>query len=71
MRIYILVGVVLIVAGALVLLLGGTFTSQSEVMQVGGMTVSAEEQHIVPSWLAGVVILAGVVLVGVGVGRKA
>lgn len=71
MRISIIVGIVLIVAGAAVLLLGGTFTSQREVMQVGGMTVSAEEQHFVPPWVAGVVIVAGVVLVGVGVRRKA
>ncbi len=71
MRISILVGIVLIVAGALVLFLGGSFTSHREVVHAIGLTVSADQQHTIRPWVAGVAVLAGVVFVGMGVRRRA
>jgi drug/metabolite transporter (DMT)-like permease len=65
-----LAGAALIIAGAF-LLFGGSFTSRRNVLDVGGLTVTAEEQHSVRPWIAGVVLLAGVVLVVVDVRRKA
>lgn len=71
MRIPMLAGAAaLIIVGAF-LLFGGSFTTRRNVMDVGGMTVTAEEQHPVRPWIAGVVLLAGLVLVVTEVRRKA
>lgn len=61
---------VLIVVGAF-LLFGGSFTTRRNVLDVGGLTVTAEEQHPVRPWIAGVVLLAGLAMVVTEVRRKA
>ena len=71
MRIPLLAGIVLIAAGAFVLLRGGTFTSRRDVLDVGGLKVTAEEQHPIAPWIAGVALLGGVALVVSGLRRKA
>jgi hypothetical protein len=64
-------GIALIIAGAFVFLRGGSFTSRRNVLNVGGMTVTAEEQHPIRPWVAGLALVAGVVLVVSGTRRKA
>ena len=64
-------GIALIIAGAFVLLNGGSFTSRRDVLDVGGLKVTAEEQHPIRPWVAGLAVLAGVGLVVTGVRRKA
>ena len=71
MRIAIVVGIGLMIAGVFVLLFGGTFTSRRNVLEVGGLTVSAEEQHPIAPWVAGAALLAGITLVVNEVRRKA
>ncbi|HNV75747.1 MAG TPA: hypothetical protein PLX31_13045 [Gemmatimonadaceae bacterium] len=66
-----LVGIVLIAAGAFVLLRGGTFTSRRDVLDLGGVKVTAEEQHPIAPWVAGAALLGGVALVVSGLRRKA
>lgn len=70
MRIPLLAGVALIIVGAF-LFFGGSFTSSRDVLSVGDLTVTADESHSVQPWIAGLVLLAGVALVVVEVGRKA
>jgi len=64
-----LVGALLIVGGAF-LLFEGSFTSRRSVLDVGGLSVTAEEQHHVRPWIAGIVLLAGLALVVTDVRRK-
>ena len=71
MRIYTLAGIALIVAGAFVLINGGSFTSRRSVLNVGGLKVSAEEQHPIRPWVAGLALLGGIALLVPGVRRKA
>ena len=71
MRMSTLAGLVLIVAGAFVLYRGGSFTTRRDVLNVGGLKVTAEEQHPIRPWVAGFAVLAGVALVVTGVRRKA
>ena len=71
MRTSTLAGIALIIAGAFVLLNGGSFTSRRDVLDVGGLKVTAEEQHPIRPWVAGLAVLAGVGLVVTGVRRKA
>lgn len=63
-------GIVLVVVGAFVLVKGLSYTSQSSVLKVGDLQVSAEEHHMIPAWVGGVAIVGGLVLVGAGLGRR-
>jgi hypothetical protein len=68
--IVILVGVVLLVGGGYVLLEGGHITTQRQVLEVGGVQISAEQKNKVEPWAAGVALVAGTALVLVGFTRK-
>lgn len=71
MKIATIAGIVLIAASAFVLMRGGSFTSSRDVVDVGGLKVTAEEQHPIRPWVAGLALLGGVALVVTGVRRKA
>ena len=71
MRPFIIAGIALIVAGAFFLVRGGSFTTRRDVLEVGGVTISAEEQHPIMPWVSGLAVLAGVGIVVMGMRRKA
>jgi hypothetical protein len=71
MRLSIIAGVALIIAGAFVFIRGGSFTTRRDVVRVGGLTVAAEEQRPIRPWVAGLGVLAGVAVIAVGARRKA
>lgn len=64
-------GVVLLVLGAFVLFRGLSFTSKRDVVKVGDLKASVDEEHTVPTWVGGVALVAGLGLVVVGVGKRA
>jgi hypothetical protein len=67
-----LVGIVLIVLGALALAYGGfTYTTKEKVVDIGPIEATAEKKHSVPlpPILGGVAVAAGIVLIVAG-GRK-
>lgn len=66
-----IVGLALILAGAFVFLRGGSFTTRREVVRVGDMAVSAEEQRPIAPWLAGLAVVGGIALVVTASRRKA
>ena len=61
------VGAVLAAFGAIVLLRGLTYPSNRSVLKVGDLEVSAEEHRTVPTWVGGIAIVGGLILVGTGV----
>jgi hypothetical protein len=63
-------GLALLVGGAYVLLEGGYITSRREVVNIGGLKISAEERHPIRPWAAGLALVAGTALVIVGATRK-
>jgi uncharacterized membrane protein len=71
MKIATILGIVLIAAGAFLVFRGGSFTSRRDVLDVGGLTVSAEERRPISPWIGAVVLIGGVALVIVGARRKA
>ncbi len=71
MRPLVLIGVLILGLGAFVLVRGGTFTTQREVVSVGSLEITADEQQTIPTWLGGVAVVAGLVLIGVGAQKKA
>ena len=70
MKPFIMAGILLAVLGAFVLFRGLTYPSQRSVMRVGDFQVSAEVQRAVPTWVGGVAIVCGVLLLGAGLGKR-
>ena len=66
-----MVGLALIVIGAAIYLRGLGFTSKREVLKIGDVSVSAEEQRPIAPWVAGLAVLAGIALMTTGARRKA
>lgn len=63
MRTRIVLGCVLILGGGYILARGLSYTSKSDVVDLGGLRISAEERHPVPTWAGGLVAVAGLILV--------
>ena len=65
-----IIGIVLLVLGAFVLFRGATYKSKDEVLRVGDLKASVEERHAVPTWVGGVALVAGIVLIASGMRRR-
>lgn len=63
-------GAVLIVVSLLVFFGGGSFTTKRDVLKVGDLKVTADEQRAIPPWAAGLGIAVGAVLLLSGARRK-
>ena len=66
-----LIGILLLAVGAYIVFRGATYKSRDEVLKVGDLKASVEEKHAVPTWVGGVAIVAGVVLLAAGMRRRA
>jgi uncharacterized membrane protein len=66
-----IVGILLLALGAFIVFRGATYKSRDEVLKVGDLKASVEEKHAVPTWVGGVAIVAGIVLLAGGMRRRA
>jgi hypothetical protein len=64
-------GGIVILGLGVVLLRGASFTTRRDVLKVGDVKVTADEQRSVPPWVGGAVMLAGVALIGAGARKRA
>ena len=64
-----MVGVLLVVFGAFVVFKGLTYKSQSDVVKIGELEISAEQRRSIPTWVGVVGIVGGLLLIA-GVGRR-
>ncbi len=71
MRPTILAGIALIVIGSFLFIRGGTFTTRRDVVKIGDLKISADEQHPVAPWIAGAAVAGGAILVLAGARRRA
>ena len=71
MRPLTLVGILLLALGAFILFRGMSYNSKDEVLKVGDLKASVTEKHAVPTWVGGLAIVAGVVLIAGGMKRRA
>lgn len=71
MRPQALIGIILIVIGAIVVFRGLSYKSRDEVLRVGDVKASVEEKRAVPTWAGGVAIAAGIILLVGGMKRRA
>jgi len=66
----VLFGAALIIGGGYVLLEGGYITTRRDVVDFGGLKVTATEHSRVEPWMAGLALIAGTALVIGGFTRK-
>jgi hypothetical protein len=66
----IFIGVALLIAGGFVLLKGGYITTRREVVDIGGLQITAQERSPIAPWIAGVAIIAGTALVLTGLAKS-
>ena len=71
MRAPIIIGGLIIAIGAFVLLRGASFTSRRDVLKVGDVKVTADQQQTIPPWAGAAAIVAGVAIILSGTRRKA
>jgi len=71
MKPQLIVGILLMVLGAFIVFRGLNYGSQQSVIQVGDMRASVEARRTIPTWVGGVAILGGALLVGAGMQRRA
>jgi hypothetical protein len=57
------VGIALIVAGSFLVFRGASITSRENVLEVGGLTVSAEERRPISPWIGVAVLIGGIAVV--------
>ena len=66
-----LIGIVLLAVGAYLTFAGGRYTSREDVLKVGDVVkVEADTKKAIPTWVGGVAIVAGVVLIAAGMKRR-
>jgi hypothetical protein len=65
-----IIGIVLLVLGAFIIFRGASYNSKDEVLKVGDVKASVEQKHAVPTWVGGVSIVAGLVLLAGGMRRS-
>ena len=63
-------GILLAVFGVIVVIRGVDYGSQRSVIQVGDLKASMDAQRPVPTWIGGVAIVGGALLVGAGMRRR-
>ncbi len=71
MRSSLLAGIIIAGLGAFVLLRGASFTSRHDVLKIGDVKVSADEQKTVPTWVGGVALVVGFGLIAAGARKRA
>ncbi|HEU4700599.1 MAG TPA: hypothetical protein VFS40_15550 [Gemmatimonadales bacterium] len=70
MRPLALAGLVLMALGAFLLFRGFSYTSKRDVVKLGPISAQVEEQHTLPTWVGGAVLVVGLGLVVAGMGRR-
>lgn len=68
MRVLMILGVLLVLAGGYILVQGFSITTDRDVMKVGPLEASVKEQRRVPPWMGGVGVAAGLILIIAGAG---
>ena len=66
MRASLIVGILLVIAGAVVAVRGFSYTSRENVIKVGGFEATVQEKHTISPWFGVGAIVLGVVVILVG-----
>jgi len=63
MKPQLIVGILLVVLGAFIVFRGLSYGSQHSVIQVGDLKASIDAQRPVPTWIGGVALVGGALLI--------
>lgn len=66
MRASLIVGLLLVIGGAVVAVRGFSYTSQESVFKVGGLEATVQEKHTISPWIGVGAIALGVVVILLG-----
>jgi hypothetical protein len=66
MKVSVIVGIILIAAGIYVAAGQASYSSNKDVLKIGGLEASVKESHVVPPWVGAVGMVAGGLLVFAG-----
>ena len=70
MRALQIVGALLIAGGLFVLIKSPSYSTEKSVLKVAGLEAKVNEEHEIPAWAGGAALVAGVVLIVVGVRKR-
>jgi hypothetical protein len=65
-----LLGIVLLAIGAFIVFRGLTYKDRDEVLRVGDLKASVEQERAIPTWVGGAAVVAGIVLLAAGMRRR-
>lgn len=71
MRKFLIAGIVILGLGAFVLLRGASFSTRHDVLQMGDMRITADQQQVVPPWVGWAALAVGVSLIVAGTRKRA
>jgi len=66
MRALQILGLALIAGGLFILIKSPSYSSEKSLFKVGDVEAKVAQEHAIPPWVGGVVLGAGVILVGFG-----
>jgi hypothetical protein len=70
MRSLLISGAILVVAGLWIIIRPPSYSREESVFKLGDLEAKLQQQHVVPGWLGGVALGAGLVLCAVGMTRR-
>ena len=70
MRASVIAGLVLIAAGIFLILRPPHYSSQQSVFKLGDIEAKVQQERTLPDWVGGIVLGAGVVLLGAGLLKR-
>ena len=71
MRKFLIAGIVILCLGAFVLLRGASFSTRRDVLQMGDMKITADQQQVIPPWVGWAALAVGTSLIVVGARKRA
>ena len=70
MKVSLIAGLVLIAAGIFLILRPLHYASEQSVLKLGNLEAKVQQERTLPGWVGGVVLGAGVVLLGAGLVKR-
>ncbi|HTD75961.1 MAG TPA: hypothetical protein VK652_20710 [Steroidobacteraceae bacterium] len=67
MRVLQILGAILILGGLFVLVKSPSYSSDKSVLKIGSVEAKVSQQQSIPPWVGGAAVVAGVVLIVIGV----
>ena len=70
MRILQIAGAFLIFGGFFILIKAPGYSSEKSVFKIGDVEAKVSQEHVIPPWVGGTAVAAGVILIVVGARKK-